>query len=177
MGNCAGIRALAKFGADINVLDFNEIPPILRAVFNCNYEVIRTLCELGARLSWTTTLHNVNNVLKEMAIKGTVEAMRILAASDSPPVDYHPEEIWFGFTAYRGRRHIYGRRFPIEEELAAFKDLLRKKGNKLGIAAETSALRDETLQGIADNDQDMNDEEKTDHFVDALENLPCLSRK
>jgi ankyrin repeat protein len=191
-GNLPTTRALVRFGADIDTLDYEELPAIAVAIFHCNYEVIKVLCELGARWYWTTTLHSGNNVLKIVAYQGTVEAMNILAAYKSPPVDYDPDEIWDWFNKLRQNTTIYGQRFSEDEERAAFQNLLDKKGNKVVRIAEEDASSNEvesdqstdvdesgyvcdegSEQRIEDEESDQNsdDEEKAEDFEDALESF------
>lgn len=173
--NPSGIEALVKFGGDINALSYNENPAISQAIFHCEYEVIETLCKLGAHLCWATTLHSMDNVLKELAICGTVEAMNIFVASDCPLIDYDPDEIKFWFNAYRNHENIYGRQFTMEEERAAFENLLDKKGNKIDSTTKGLAKEEETLPKIENNLQDIDDQEQTESFEDALETYSHLT--
>lgn len=169
MKNSPGIEALVKFGCDINACSYNEYPAISYAIFLCYYEGIETLCKLGARLCWATLSHSIDNVLKALAIYGTVEAMNIFVASDCPPIDYDPDEIKFWFITYRKHEEIYGRQFTMEEEFAAFENLLDKKGNKVDCAAKGLAQEEDPLQNIKNSVQGIDDQEQTEHFEDALE--------
>jgi ankyrin repeat protein len=163
----SGFKALVKFGADINALNYEGDSPISRAIFGCNYEVIETLCGLGARLSWETTSNGANNVLKSAAKWGTVDAMNILAACNSRPIDYDPDEIWIWFNEYRNHGPSTGERFSLDEkygrfsldeERAAFQNLLDKKGNKVNIVSKI----DEALGTEADEPDSDDDETEPD---------------
>jgi ankyrin repeat protein len=173
--NSSGIEALVKFGGDINALSDNESPAISEAIFCCDYQVIETLCKLGAHLCWATTLHSMGNVLKELAICCTVEAMNIFVASNCPLIDYDPDEIKFWFTTYRNQEKVYGRQFTMEEERAAFEKLLDKKGNQIDCGTKGLAQEEETLPQIENNFQDIDDQEQTESFEDALETYSHLN--
>ena len=169
MKKCAGIRALSKFGGDTDVPNYHELPPICRAIVNSDYEVIKTLCEVGTGLFWNTTLHSIDNVLKELALTRTMEAMKIIANSNSPLIDYDPEEIEFWISAYRDHENIQGERFSVEEEFAAFESLLDKKGIKIGPPVECATQLEDASWNIEQSNQDASDEEGIECFQDALE--------
>jgi len=151
MKKCAGIRALSKFGGDTDVPNYHELPPICRAIVSSDYEVIKTLCEVGTGLFWNTTSHSIDNVLKELALTGTMEDMEIIANSNAPLIDYDPKEIEFWFSAYCDHENIYGQRFSMEEEFAAFESLLDKKGNKIGPPVECATQREDASWNIEQN--------------------------
>lgn len=172
-GHATALKAFAKLGANIDALDYGEEPSIERAIFLENPEAVHIVCSLGAKSSWDTTLQYWNDVLKAAALCGTVEIMDILASSNIAPMEYDLGVIMNTFENYRLDDYLIGDRAPVEEKLAAFMNLLEKKGIPVSEDDEDDEDDEDFEEGADDEDY----EEGADIFADALEDLSSLSQR
>jgi hypothetical protein len=170
------VTALIGCSADVNALDFNNIPPIGRAIFRGNDVNVQQLFQCGTMPSWISMNHDVQNILEEATLSSTVKVIDIISNSAIRPVKCNVTTLRYWFNTYRNR--VYGTRCS-PEELAAFSQLLNMKAILLeGARSLDSPIGVEDtlneMEGGDDYDDDDDDEHK-DIFEDAIEEISFLN--
>lgn len=166
LGHHTAVDAFMKCGADINAADWSDIPPIGRAIFRDKPDVLRRLCTSRTQSSWSPRWHDIDSILVEAAIHGSIQTMDILRDSDLPIVECHIETLFFYFEDHRRELDHSGQSLVNGENLAAFKRLVATKA-KACDCEESDPQSDEHTD--TPNDASALDQDLDGNFYDAVE--------
>ncbi len=168
LGHDEAVMALLRCGADVNALDFENCPPIGRAIFRGEDRIVQYLCEQGSNSSWNSPNgHESMDFLEITAIYGTVMVMDVLAKSNFPPIECDIEDLECLFNE---RKHIYGKRYPPEEELAAFHRLLEKKAIPIEFDEDVYCPIEAAQDALNETDVG-EDSDQEENFEDNVEDI------
>ena len=148
--------------------------PPRKSILNLKTDSLKALSQLGANSSWEHSEHQLGNILEVAAVHGGVEKMEILANSSLAPVEYEVTRLDILFRQFRDHTILRasGLACSAEEELAAFRNLIRKKGIAINMDVESPvAIAEDMVEQVHGNDDENVKDKEIDIYEDALEEL------
>jgi ankyrin repeat protein len=87
------VSALISEGADVNTVRYDGNTPLVAALRMNNLDIVEILCKNRATLSWSYNKRE-KNIIDEVCLYGSIEAMNIIAETPTEQVEYDPEVIF-----------------------------------------------------------------------------------